>query len=107
MGVITKQDFGVTSEMVRDLLEGWDTDWRREGQMRIRRISCLYYAVFIGFCGGLWGEEFFLTHLKGMLKLWEETIKEKYPSHIMVTLKGRFKGETGEKWHMLPLLVIT
>ena len=25
-------------------------------------------------------------------------------SHIMVTLKGIFKGETGEKWHMMPLV---
>ena len=25
----------------------------------------------------------------------------------MVTLKGRFKGETGEKWPILPLVYIT
>ena len=30
--------------------------------------------------------------------------KEKY--YGMVTLKGRFKGETGDKWHILPLLYI-
>ena len=29
---------------------------------------------------------------------------KKEKSHVMVTLKGRFKGETGEKWHMMPLL---
>ena len=32
--------------------------------------------------------------------------KKKDCSHIVVTLKGRFKGETGEKWHMLPLVDI-
>ena len=41
-----------------------------------------------------------------MLKLWEETRNKKYCSHIIVTLKRRFKGETGEKWHMLPLVDI-
>ena len=82
--------------MVRDLLEVWDSDCSREGIIRIRGISCLADAVVIGLFGGLRGEEFFLTSLKGMLKLWEETIKKKYLSHIMVTLKGQFKGETGK-----------
>ena len=38
-----------------------------------------------------------------MLKFLEEKRKKKDLSHVMVTLKGRFKGETGEKWHMLQL----
>ena len=60
----------------------------------------------IGFCGGFRGEELFLTSLKGILEICEETRKKKDPSHIMVKLKGRIKGETGEKWHMLPLVEI-
>ena len=38
-----------------------------------------------------------MRSLKGMLQLWEKKRKEKDPSNIMVTLKGRFKGDTGEK----------
>ena len=34
-------------------------------------------------------------------KNWEETRLKKEKSHVMVTFKGRFKGETGDKWHML------
>ena len=37
------------------------------------------------------------------MKYWEETKKKKYFSHITVTLKGGFKGDNGEKWHMLSL----
>ena len=51
--------------------------------------------MVIGFCGGLRGEEVFLTSLKGVLQLWEEKIKNKYFSHIVVTLKGWFKVDTG------------
>ena len=29
IGVIMKQDFGVTSEMIRDLFEEWDVEWIR------------------------------------------------------------------------------
>ena len=32
---------------------------------------------------------------------------KKEKSHFMVNLKGRFKEETGEKWHMMPLVYIT
>ena len=69
--------------------------------MKIREISCLDAAVVIGFCGGLRGEELFMMSLKGMLKFWEDSRKNKHLSHVMVTLKGRFKGETGEIWHVM------
>ena len=65
--------------------------------MRRRDISCLSAAVVICFCGGLQGEEVSLMSLKRMLKFWEEIRKKKDFSNIMVTLKGRFKGDTGEK----------
>ena len=72
--------------------------------MRRRGIYCLGSAVVVGLCGGLRGEEVFLVYLKGMLKFWEEKINKKDLSYIMVTLKERFKGENGEKWHMFPLV---
>ena len=77
MGVIKKQDFGVTSEMVTALLEVWDAEYRKEGLFRRRDIYFLAAAVVIGFFGGLRGEEVFLTLLKGMLKFWEGTGKKK------------------------------
>ena len=107
MGVIKKQYFGVTSDMIKYFLEGWDTDWRRRVLTRKREISCLVDGVVICFCGGLIAEEFFLMSLKGMLKFWEEKRNKKYLPHVMVKLKGRFKGETRENWHMLPLAETT
>ena len=52
-------------------------------------------------------EEMFLASLEGMLKLWEETRLSINQSHVMVTLKGRFTGDTGRTWHMLPLVDVT
>ena len=52
--------------------------------------------MVIGFCGGFQGEELFLTSLKVILQFWEETRNKKDCSHIVVALRGRFKGETGE-----------
>ena len=55
--------------------------------MRIREISCLAAAVVIDFCGGLRGEEVFLTSLKEIFKFWEEKINKKDLLNNMVTLK--------------------
>ena len=46
----------------------------------------------IGFYGGLRVEEYFPTSLKGMLKFWEDTRFKKGQQHLMVTIKGWFKG---------------
>ena len=106
MGVIKKEDFVVTSNMVKCLLGGWYTWWKRGVIIWIRNISCLASAVMIGFYIILRGEELFITSLRVMLKFWEETRLRNEEYHIMVTLKVMFKGETAEKLNMLPLVDI-
>ena len=39
-----------------------------------------------------------------MPKFWEGIRLRKGQPHTMATLKGRFKGESGGKWHMVPLM---
>ena len=63
--------------------------------------------MVIRFWGGLRGDKVSLVSLEGMLNFWEETRKRRNISHIMVTLRGRFKGETSEKGHVLPLVDVT
>ena len=53
-------------------------------------------------CGGLRGEEVPLISLKGLITFWKRTQIKSTP-HIMLTLLGRFKGETGERWHLMPI----
>ena len=55
MGVIKKQDFEVTSEMVKDFLEVREAEYRREGTLIRREIYSLAATVVICFCGGLRG----------------------------------------------------
>ena len=90
--------------MGKELLTGWEVEWEGAYQLRKIRISCVAAVVEIGFCGGLRGEKGFLTRLKGILKFLEDNMFKKGKPHVMVTLQGRFKWETGENWHMVPLL---
>ena len=43
-----------------------------------------------------------LVSLEGLVRFWQETKEEDDP-YIMVTLRGRFKKETGVQWHCLPI----
>ena len=52
--------------------------------------------------GGLRVEEVLLLSLKLLLEFWSESRKHKLP-HIIITLRGRFKGDTGDIWHLLPI----
>lgn len=38
----------------------------------------------------------------GLSAFWEETERDPDP-YIMITLRGRFKAETGDRWHCLPI----
>ena len=63
--------------------------------------------MVIVFCRVLWVEEAFLKSLEGVIKFWLETRLKKEQSHVMVTFRGRFNGETGLGWNILPLVYIT
>ena len=50
------------------------------------------------------GRRILLTSLTGMLNLWEENTTHTNIGHVMVTLQGTFKGETGYKCHIMLLV---
>ncbi len=51
---------------------------------------------------GLWGEEVLLLSMEGLLTCWEES-QSATDRFVMLTLKGRFKGEVDERWHLVPV----
>jgi hypothetical protein len=58
--------------------------------------------MLVAFTAGLRGEEVPLLSMEGLLTFWEESYTEE-DCHIMLTLKGRFKGEVDERWHLVPV----
>jgi len=47
-----------------------------------------------------------MTSVDGMAEFWKETRRHRIP-HVMVTLRGRFKGEQNLRWHCVPLADIS
>lgn len=78
----------------------------RKDHKAIEEVVMIGAFSTMGYCGGLRGEEIVLGDLGGMNDHWEEAISGKTP-HVPMALLGRFKGETGEQYHYIPLAPVT
>jgi hypothetical protein len=71
--------------------EAWAAAGSPKSKADVEDLMCY---VLTEFCGNLRGEEVPLLSLKGLLHFWNESLKHS-PPYIMLTLHGKFKGETG------------
>ena len=58
--------------------------------------------MLAAFGAGLRGEEVSLMSMEGLLTFWKVSM-EAEDRHIMLALKGRFKGEVDERWNLVPV----
>lgn len=105
MGVIRKQDEALSSEQVKAILvvaeELWRSNLRKDER---KELGSVITFVLIGFGASLRGEEIPLVSIRGMLSCWPETRESGY---VMVALRGKFKTEDNERWHMVPIVDVT
>lgn len=104
MGMVRKQNEALTSELALAVCHKAEQIW---GSPSTPEVTWAVLENTVGFmltamCAGLRGEEVPLLSLEGMLTFWEDTRLEKDP-YIMMTLKGKFKGEVDERWHLVPV----
>ena len=103
MGVLRFQNKALTSPMVRALDITIEEDWSRvtisEEQERLEDFMAF---VLIKFWSRLREEEIPLVFIQGLLYFWDKTRMDPYP-FIIVTLYRRCKGETGFRWHYMPI----
>jgi len=68
-------------------------------------IGMLGAYVVIAFCGSFWGNEVFLADMHGAAKYL--MARDLPPNTVIIPLLGRFKGETGKRYHLTPLAAVT
>ena len=103
MGVIRRQDEALTVRQLMGILDIAEEDWQASSCLEEKKdIESVMAFMIIGFCVSLRGEEVPLVVIEGMLTFWEETKDHEIP-HMMITLKGKFKGENNLRWHCVPL----
>jgi hypothetical protein len=105
MGEEVRSDYALSIKVLHKILGNLDDRWR-EATTAPRRKEVVEIAFFLvlTFCLGLRGEEVVKLDIGGFFTYFESGKNHPEHPHVMVTLQGRFKGETGERWHLLPIV---
>jgi hypothetical protein len=103
MGMVRHQNEALTPPLVLGVCAVEEDAWRQSPSKVDRKmIEDTICFILITFGAGLRGEEVPLVLLEGLLIFWMDT--RAGPEHyMMITLKGRFKGEVDSRWHVVPI----
>ena len=104
MGELRYQNEPLASAMILGLDQDMEKIWNASASPKEQEaVEELMVFICIRFGADLRGKEVTLASLKGMLHFWSKTKSDPVDPFIMITLHGRFKGETGFWWHCLPI----
>ncbi len=102
MGEIVCPDTALSIEILLEMFKLLEHDWLQGTVERFAiAMEGAYYAI--AYCCALRGEELPLVDLAGIRKHWSTSTTSSTP-HVTVALLGRFKGETGENYHLMPIV---
>jgi hypothetical protein len=113
MGFVIKQNKAISITVMKKLIENFNEEIRdaAAGSWNQRKLCMgLVYSI-ISFTASLRGSEGLKLDIQTLIKHWERgnhkvsrgAGKSRVVPHVIVPLKGRFKGEKGERCHLLPL----
>jgi hypothetical protein len=110
MGDTHHPDLGISIEIMVELMKQFERDWRaveknqRDWRGKKRVIFPALFSI-VAYCGALRGEEVPLMDLVGVRRHHYEGMNHPQAEkrHTLAALLGRFKTETGEKYHLMPL----
>ena len=102
MGDNPKKDKALSLRIVHVLMEQLEADWAMASSLKAKvGHSRFAMVLLLGFVLGLRGEE--IMKMDGQFareKLASGKENKEYP-HVVVPLRGRFKGETGDRRHLM------
>ena len=107
MGDDIRPNMAIYVEILKEMLLVLKSEYLSSSQLEEKhRISELGVILCTGFCAALRGEEIMKLTMDETLEYMEAGLRHEIP-HIPMALKGRFKGETGIKRHIMPIVTIT
>ena len=105
MGDNTRPDRAISINIMLEIYRQLEHEWSDPSKNKYDlAVEGAYYII--AFCCALRGEEIGKSDLGGIRKHFEESGASD-PPHVVVALLGRFKGETGLGYHLMPLVVRT
>jgi hypothetical protein len=106
MGDIVRPERALPHEIMVAIQAELEKDWENSDPRSRLELALEAAYYLIGFALALRGEEIPLVELRGTSKHWDRSTQHIKP-HVVVTLLGRFKSETGECYHMMPVMYTT
>jgi hypothetical protein len=101
MGMIRKQNEALTSVLALAVCEAAEARWNSATEEGVKEeLEDTICFMLAAFGAGLQGEEVPLLSMEGLLTFWTVS-REAEDRHIMLALKGHFKGEVDERWHLV------
>jgi len=105
-------DEAISMETMLELMHIFERDFekaRTEGLDIQAEVIFPALFVVLGYCAALRGEEVPMMDLKGAKELFETgtTHPDEFLRHVVIPLTGRFKNETGEMYHIIPVVLET
>ena len=116
MGFVLKQNKAISIDLMKALIESFKTGIRKAPPgSQERQMICMGLAYStLSFVASLRGSEGLKLDMKTLLTNLErgsntdpQMRSRRLPPHIIIPLRGRFKGEKGEHCHLLPLSNVT
>jgi hypothetical protein len=104
-GEIVRPDRALSLDVLKQILASLEREWdtHNPSSFELAMEGSFY---LIAFCCALRGEEVVLADLYGIKKYWIKGERHT-ESHAVIALLGRFKGETRESYHLMPIVSIT
>jgi hypothetical protein len=108
MGRVIKQDVALSVDILLALLTSLEETCQEHPKetQEYRKSVLLGACLVIGFCSALRGNEILLVESSALCKF-KDVGKNHVTPHVIVPLMGRFKGETGERNVLRPLVNVT
>jgi len=112
MGDKVKLDEAISMETMLELMRIFERDFEKARTEGLEiQAEVIFPALFVvlGYCAALRGEEVPMMDLKGAKELFETgtTHPDEFLRHVVIPLTGRFKNETGEMYHIIPVVLET
>lgn len=109
MGDLVKPDLAISIEQMHELMKNYEKRWEIAGTNVLAQQMVIFPALFsiIAFCCGLRGEELPLLSLCGIRRHLERAKNHPTHPHVVIALLGRFKSEVSQKYHLMPLVLVT
>ena len=108
MGDEVHQDKAVTLEVVHKLIDGLEVEYTRASSDKFKEhIVDMGVFILASFLAGLRGEETLKLVLGETRDYLDEAENHRSYKHVVLPLRGRFKGESGENFHFVAVTART